>query len=176
MIDDVSGPDLRATALLACRSEIPTTRFYRRARIAAPLHGESHARRRVLRALTAIATGIMAATACNGVSNPAAGSPIVGTYRLVLVNGSALPALAGSTYVLTGSVTLQSNVDFSASETDSLAGQPATTFSASGKWSVTAASLTLRNADATAYYGTFNSQLDTLVATINGHVGTYAKQ
>lgn len=130
----------------------------------------------VPRALAALAA-LVAVVACNAsVSNPAQGLKIVGSYKLVSVNGARLPALTDSGYsVVSGSLNLGSNTNYTLNETYSTAGSTST-FSLSGSWTVFASQLTLFGPGSSALFGTFSAQLDTLSVPINGHTSEYVHE
>ncbi len=121
------------------------------------------------------AAAVAALAACmNNPANPAKGFPVVGTYRLALVNGSPLPYDSGGTYTLSGNLDVKSDVTYTLSETDSSSAGK-TTFSSSGQWSVFAQQLTLIDANSGVYIGTLSAQLDSVTITVNGHTSEYAK-
>ncbi|MDE3055041.1 MAG: hypothetical protein KGJ70_14215 [Gemmatimonadota bacterium] len=113
--------------------------------------------------------------ACNAnISNPAKGVPVVGSYHLALVNGSPLPYQSGARRTVRGTLSVNANVTYSLSETDSGAAG-LTTFSSSGRWSILAQQLTLIDGSSGVYTATLSAQLDSMSIPINGHTSIYAK-
>ncbi|HVA57650.1 MAG: hypothetical protein WBQ26_12910 [Gemmatimonadaceae bacterium] len=126
-------------------------------------------------ALTLLIAAAGTISACNtGVANPASGLHMVGTYQLVAVDGTDLPAQTDSGIFVRGSLIIGSDVKFTLSQTDSSAGTTST-FTASGQWTVLGNNLTLIASNSSVYAATLSLSQDTVTVPVNGHTSTFAK-
>ncbi|HEU4989072.1 MAG: hypothetical protein KGL93_08100 [Gemmatimonadota bacterium] len=127
-----------------------------------------------LAALAASVVLIAFAGACQSSSGPADLLLAAGSFQLRAVNSSPLPYLDGTSYIVRGSLSIQTNARYTLSETDSSASGLSELHS-TGTWSAPQGTVQFKDDNGTLYLGALSGSTDTINVTVGTHVSVYVR-
>jgi hypothetical protein len=100
-----------------------------------------------------------------------------GTYRLILVEGAALPFRGTTALTVRGSLSLSSGHSYTLLQTDSaIAGGALTEFRSQGTWSLSENAIVLHDGGSVNIYLGVVAPVDSVRVNLNGRVNTYIRQ
>jgi len=119
-----------------------------------------------------VAALLLALGACKSTVEGALGSP-VGNYSLTTVDGSALPFMNGTTFIVRGTIVLKGGGDYTLTQADSSTAGSVANTSQSGTWSLNENALALLPSGGSLELGI--ASIDTLKITRGGHQNLYIR-
>lgn len=134
-------------------------------------------RRRARTRLAALAASVALVTfagACQSSTGPAGLLLAAGSFQLRAVNSSPLPYLDGATYVVRGTLSIQTNARYTLSETDS-ATTGLSEVHSTGTWSAPQGTVQFKDDNGTLYLGALSGSTDTINVTVGTHVSVYVR-